>query len=68
MVHNMVKVINSVRAQSISHINAGASIAEMESETDSRLRVSMLQSQEMNSTVQYSSGWSRHGTQCACYI
>ena len=36
MVHNMVKVVNIVRAQSTSHIYASASIAEMESETDSR--------------------------------
>ena len=35
-------------------INAGASIAEMASKIDSRLRVSMLQSQEMNLTAQYS--------------
>ena len=38
MVHNMVKVVNIVRAQSTSRIDAGASIAEMESETDSRPR------------------------------
>ena len=36
------------------HIDASASIVEMESKTDYRLRVSMLQSQEMNSTAQYS--------------
>ena len=32
MVHNIVKVVNIVRAQSTSHIDVGASIAEMESE------------------------------------
>ena len=50
----MVRVVKG-RQYSTSHINAGASIAEMESETDSRPRqrqVSMLQSKEMNSTVQ----------------
>ena len=36
MVHNMVKVVNIVCAQSTSHIDAGTSIAETESETDSR--------------------------------
>ena len=37
MVHNnnMVKVVNIVHAQSTSHIDTGASMAEMESETDS---------------------------------
>ena len=39
---------------SLSHIDVGASIAEMESETDYRLRISMLQSKEINSTAQYS--------------
>ena len=74
MVHNMVKVVNIVHAQSTSYINAGASIAEMESETDSqpwKRQILMLQSQEMNSTVPYSfqtSGWSWHGMQHACYI
>ena len=38
MVHNMVMVVNIVRAQSTSHIDAGASVTEMESETDSRPR------------------------------
>ena len=38
VVHNVVKVVNIVRAQSASHIVAGASIVEMESETDSRPR------------------------------
>ena len=42
----VVKVVNI-------HIDAEASIAEMESKIDSRLRVSMLQSKEMNSTAQY---------------
>ena len=37
-VHNMVKVVNIVRAQCISHIDAGALIAEMESETESQPR------------------------------
>ena len=46
MVH-VVKVVNT-------HIDAGASIAEMESKINFRLRVSMLQSKEMNSTAQYS--------------
>ena len=34
MVHNTVKIVNIVHAQSTSHIDAGASIVEMESETD----------------------------------
>ena len=57
MVNNMVKVVNIVHAQSTSHIDASATITEMESETNSRPRqgrVSMLQSQEISSIVQYS--------------
>ena len=55
----MVKVVNIVCTQSTSHIDhaAGASITEMESETDSRpqhRQVLMSQSQEANSTVHYS--------------
>ena len=39
MVHNnMVKVVSIVHARSANHIDADASIAEMESETDSRQR------------------------------
>ena len=41
----MVHVVNI-------HIDDGPSIAEMKSKTDARLRVSMLQSKEMNSTAQ----------------
>ena len=33
MVHNIVKVVNIMHGQSTSHIDAGTSIAEMESET-----------------------------------
>ena len=46
MVH-VVKVVNT-------HIDAGASIAEIESKINFRLRISMLQSKEMNLTAQYS--------------
>ena len=45
MVH-VVKVVNA-------HIDAGASIVEMESKINFRLRVSMLESKEINSTAQY---------------
>ena len=53
--NNMVKVINIVLAQSISHINAGTSIAEMEY----RLSTSIVTSFDAsitgdNSTVPYS--------------
>ena len=37
-----------VRTQSTSHIDAGTSIAEMESETDSRPNNDKFQSQEMH--------------------
>ena len=45
MVH-MVKG-RQYSAYSLSHIYVGASITEMKSETDSRLRISMLQSKEI---------------------
>ena len=52
----IVLMVHVVKVVSIN-IDAGASIAEMESKTDSQPRhghVLMLQSQEMNSTAQYS--------------
>ena len=52
----MVHVVKG-RQYSTSHINAGTSITETESETDSQPQqgqVSMFQSQEMNSIAQYS--------------
>ena len=61
MVH-VVKVVNT-------HIDAGASIAEMESnyKINFRLRVSMLQSKETNSTAQYSFRTSDRSWHDACY-
>ena len=59
MVH-VVKVVNT-------HIDARASIAEMESKINFRLRVSMLQSKEMNSTAQYNFRTSDRSWHDACY-
>ena len=59
MVH-VVKVVNT-------HIDAGASIAEMESKINFRLQVSMLQSKEMNSRAQYSFRTSDRSRHDACY-
>ena len=53
----MVKVVNIVRAQSTSHINACASIAEMESETNSRSVATSFNASitedELDSTVHF---------------
>ena len=58
------------RQYSTSHNNGGASIAEIESEIDSRPQqgqVSMFQSQEMNSTAQYSFRTSDQSWHDVCY-
>ena len=56
-----------------SHIDANASITEMESETDSWPRYWQISitGDELDSATQlkfWTSGWLRHGTQCACHI
>ena len=68
MVRGHQHSVCTVYKHATSHMDASASITRMGSETDSRPRqgqVSMLQSQEMNSTAQYSfqtSDRSWHGT------
>ena len=68
----MVKVVNIVHASSTSHLDASASIADMESETDSRLRYNIVISfdasiigDKLNSAVQLPNfrlvaGWYAH--------
>ena len=62
--HNMVKVVNIVLAQSISHIDASTSIAEMEYQLSTSIVTSFDASiTGDNSTAPYSfqtSGWSWH--------
>ena len=60
MVH-VVKVVNK-------HIDARASIVEMESKINFRLRVSMLLSKEMNSTAQYSMTRAINSARLALFI
>ena len=64
------KIILTYQQQQKKNIHA-ASIAEMESKTDSRPRhghVSMLQSQEINSTAQYSFRTLDRSWHDACYV